>query len=66
MKKGKKQTRLSDVHQHPPCPRATKANNRQGRDHQEKRQLSIQQLREATAAILADRARGPGIFTLGC
>ena len=35
MKKRGKRTRLSDVHQHPPCPRATKANNRQGRDHQE-------------------------------
>ncbi|KAL7943835.1 hypothetical protein V8C42DRAFT_328577 [Trichoderma barbatum] len=30
-----------------------------------RKQLSIQQKHEATAAILADRARGPEKFTLG-
>ncbi|KAL7943600.1 hypothetical protein V8C42DRAFT_327956 [Trichoderma barbatum] len=43
-----------------------KADHRYGRDHQEKKQLSIQRTREASAAILSDGARGPEIFTLGC
>ncbi|KAL7967638.1 hypothetical protein HDV63DRAFT_104641 [Trichoderma sp. SZMC 28014] len=55
-----KRKSLSDVHQHPPCQRARRQDHRQGRDHQEKQQLSIQQMHEASAAILADGARGPG------
>ncbi|KAL6795083.1 hypothetical protein J3E68DRAFT_403210, partial [Trichoderma sp. SZMC 28012] len=54
---------LSDVHQHPPCPRA----QRQTTNRVEiikKKQLSIQQLHEANAAILANRARGPEKFSL--
>ncbi|KAH6954323.1 hypothetical protein DER45DRAFT_596219 [Fusarium avenaceum] len=38
-----------------------KADHSWGRDHQEENKLSIQQLREAATAILADRARGPRV-----
>ncbi|KAF3068672.1 hypothetical protein CFAM422_007732 [Trichoderma lentiforme] len=53
---------LSDVHQHPPCPRAQGQTT--NRVEIIKKQLSIQQLHKANAAILANRARGPKKFSL--
>lgn len=61
-----KRTRLSDVHRHPPYQHARRQEPAGSRSSRIK-QLSIQQrATRLSAAILADRARGPGIFTLGC
>ncbi|KAF4503566.1 hypothetical protein FAGAP_173, partial [Fusarium agapanthi] len=59
MKKRRKKTRLSDVHQHPPRPRARRQDRDQGRDHQIQPSLYSHLHEASKAAILADRSRGP-------
>ncbi|KAH7188280.1 uncharacterized protein B0J16DRAFT_317949 [Fusarium flagelliforme] len=55
----RKETRLSDVHQHPPRARPKARPQSGSRSSRGENKLSIQQLHEATTTILADRARGP-------
>ncbi|TFB03241.1 hypothetical protein CCMA1212_004733 [Trichoderma ghanense] len=50
----------------PTLPACHEGKQQTGSRSSRERQLSIQQLHEATTAILADRARGPEVFTLGC
>ncbi|KAH7353929.1 hypothetical protein B0T11DRAFT_357268 [Plectosphaerella cucumerina] len=60
----KKEARLSDVHQHPPRPRAQRQDRDRGRDHQ---RPSIQRTAARAAPPPLRAVRGPPrVFTLGC
>ncbi|KAH7235042.1 uncharacterized protein BKA55DRAFT_141265 [Fusarium redolens] len=64
-RKGKKKTRLSDVHQHPPQPRAQGQDHSWGRDHQANH-LYTAAARDNHRHPCGQGERTKRVFTLGC